>query len=133
MKAFMVGALKKAAPTAKLANDDQELKRQAALASRRSQKSAQEQAAAAIGAKFPDPTEDPEVLQDDVDNLRQEIFFLEGEIRDLEASKSINFPSPSEIANVSNAVGVLQARVASSAAANSIMTAATSVMSAWNL
>lgn len=110
---------------------DEELKRQAALATRRNQKSAQERTAAAIGAKFADPREDPEMLQDHIDELYQNIFVLEAEIEDLEASRSMKFPSPTQVANVSSAVGLLEARIASSAAANGLMGAATAVIQAF--
>ena len=132
MKSTLLTALDSSADKVAVADDEQELRRQAALASRRSQKRSQERAATAIGSKMADPREDMKELQDDVDELRQNIFVLEGEIHDLEASQSMQFPTATEVANVSAAVGVLDARIAASVAASAIMTAATDIMNAWS-
>jgi hypothetical protein len=132
-KSFLLSALAKSSDRLELDDDNgDELKRQAALASRRSQRNALERSATAVGAKMNDPREDMREIMNDLDALRQAIFLLDAEIQDLKASQSMKFPSASDIANVSAAVGVLDARVAASAAAAAIMTAASDVMDAWS-
>jgi len=114
-----------------LADDEGELRRQSAIASRRSQRNSQEHAIRVIALKFADPREDPERLSDDVDDLRRAVFMLGAEIDDLQASSSMHFPSASQVANVSGAVGVLEARISATAAASAIMRAAAGVLEAW--
>lgn len=132
MSNALVAALDNEAQAVELADTEEELRRQTAIATRRTQKSAQERAVSAIGAKFPDPREDPEELQDSIDELRRSIFVLDAEINDLVASHSMRFPTPTQVANVSTAVGVLEARIAASVAASALMSAATAIVSAWS-
>lgn len=115
-----------------LADDEAELRRQAAISSRRSQRGAQERAIQGLALKFTDHREDRGLLRDDMDALQRRVYLLDQEIEDLIASISMNFPSASQVANVSAAVGVLEARVAASAAAAAIMRAATDVIAAWS-
>ncbi|MEG3171157.1 hypothetical protein U1708_02915 [Sphingomonas sp. ZB1N12] len=116
-----------------LADDEGELRRQSAVASRRSQRNSLEHAIRAIALKFADPREDPERLRDDVDDLRRSVFMLSAEIDDLQASTQMRYPSASQVANVSGAVGVLEARIGASAAAGAIMRATAGVLEAWPL
>lgn len=133
MKSALLKALADGAATVDVADSDNELRRQAALAARQSQWGAQERALAAVGRKLADPREDSRELMNDIDDLRQQIFDTEAEINALKASDSIKFPSASDVANVSAAVGVLDARVAASAAASAIMAAAADLQNAWPL
>ncbi len=107
--------------------------RQAALLTRRTQRKADEDAARALAEKILDPKEDPELIRDEIDDLRRAIFVLDAEIDDLVASQSMAFPSASEVANVSGAAGLLEARIASSASVGAIVSAADAVMKAWPL
>ncbi|MES3153930.1 hypothetical protein [Sphingomonas faeni] len=114
-----------------LADDEGELRRQSAIASRRSQRNSLEHAIRAIALKFADPREDPERLRDDIDDLRRPVFMLEAEIDNLQASIPMLYPSASQVANVSGAVGVLEARIGASAAAGALMRAVAGVLEAW--
>jgi hypothetical protein len=114
-----------------LDDSEPERRRQTAIASRRSQRSSQELAIQGLARKFADPREDPEFLQDRIDDLRRQSELLGAEIDDLVASASMKFPSATEVANVSGAVGVLEARVGAAAAASAIVRAASGVLQAW--
>lgn len=122
-----------ALPLSALEDTDEERARQAAIMARERQLNAQRRTAGEIGFKFSDPREDPEELQDDLDDLERRIFQLDLEIQSLRASQSMRFPSANEIADLGNAVAFLESRIASAAAANALMAAADGVMTAFSL
>ncbi|HEY5723447.1 MAG TPA: hypothetical protein VIT45_14115 [Allosphingosinicella sp.] len=116
-----------------LQESPEELARQTAIQSRENQLSWMRRTAAEIGYKFGDPREDPEELQDDLDELEIRIFQVDQEIQSLRASQSMRFPSANEIANLGAAVSYLEAQIASAASANALMGAAVQVMTAFGL
>jgi hypothetical protein len=120
-------------PASALEDSDDERARQAIIMLLERQLNAMRRTAGEIGFKFSDPRQDPEELQDDLDKLERRIFQLGGQIENVRASQQIRFPSANEIADLGNAVAFLEARIASSAAANALMAAADNVIAAFSL
>ncbi|HEU0135202.1 MAG TPA: hypothetical protein VFR28_10290 [Allosphingosinicella sp.] len=104
-----------------------------AIENRKKQKDSLEEAFEALSLRVGNPGEDEEQLQNEIDRIEQKIFDVDREIQDLRASVSMKFPSGPEISALGNAIDILRARIAASAATSAIAGAAGDVMDAFGI
>jgi BMFP domain-containing protein YqiC len=129
----LMGAQWSLGAMAAVEDNEQENRRQAAIAARQTQIFSLKRASAELGFRLgfgaPNETE----LRAAQAQIQEAVFQLDLELRDLEASQSMHFPTASELANLRAAVDALEARVASGVAANSLLEAAANVVIAFGL